>query len=689
MRYLFLYCLFLIGCAPAATNDHHQPNALIQSSSPYLLQHAYNPVNWYPWADSVLHKAREEDKLMIISIGYAACHWCHVMERESFEDTTVARIMNENYVSVKVDREERPDVDQVYMDAAMLINGQGGWPLNVIALPDGRPVHAGTYYPKEQWIKTLDYFRNVYRKKPRMLRAQANRVEEGLNDLALLPPESNERVQFTAAAVSRTTESVIQSVSLQQGGRKGAPKFPTPVVYEYLLRYAYHTADPAALEAVTVTLDNMAAGGIYDHLGGGFSRYAVDAAWKVPHFEKMLYDNAQLISLYASAYRFTGQPGYRKIVQETINFLERELKQESGLFASSRNADSEGQEGKYYTWTARELQALLQQNYKNFASYYSVKDTGNWEHNRNILFLSNVKAVHQPVPDRVQQGRNRLLRQRKERIPPSTDTKCLAAWNAMLIQAYLDAATALNKTDYVTRATQLAAQLRSLYRNPSGGLYRNYMNGEASINGFLDDYAFSIRAFIALYEHTFKTDYLNEANRLTQFVINHFSADSTALFYYSAENDLVVRKKEMEDAVMPSSNAVMMENLYRLGTLLDEPSYRERAITAWQLVQPLVEQDPSFYTHWLNGQLNEVFPFYEVAIVGENLRSVRQHFQYQYLPNTIFLGSKQEGKLTLLKNKWVKGKTMIYVCQDKFCKQPVQQVKSALEQVKKLNQGGL
>ncbi len=682
MRYIFIFIL-LAGCTPSEQAAQRQPNSLAQSSSPYLLQHAYNPVNWYPWADSVLNKAREEDKLMIISIGYAACHWCHVMERESFEDTTVARIMNENYVSVKVDREERPDVDQVYMDAAMIINGQGGWPLNIIALPDGRPVHAGTYYQKKQWVKTLEYFRNMYRKKPRVLRAQANRVEKGLNDLAVTPPENNDAVQLTAEAINRITDSVIRSVSLEQGGRKGAPKFPTPVVYQYLLRYAYHTGNSPSLRAVTTTLDNMAAGGIYDHLGGGFSRYAVDANWKVPHFEKMLYDNAQLVSLYANAYRFTAKPGYRKIVQETLNFLENELMQESGLFASSINADSEGEEGKYYTWTARELKSTLQANYAAFASYYNIKDTGNWEHNQNILYLNSIADVHQPIPEPVVQSHEKLLQKRARRIAPSTDTKCLAAWNAMLIEAYLDAAAALNTNEYVEKATQLAELFSSFYQNPSGGLYRNYMNGEASIPGFLDDYAFSIRALIALYEHTFKPDYLDEANRLTQHVLNHFSADSTSLFYYSSEKDLMVRKQEMEDAVMPSSNAVMMENLYRLGTLLDKPGYRERAVTAWKSVQPLVEQNPSFYTHWLNGQLNEVFPFYEVAIVGKNFCSVRQNIQNQYLPNIILLGSEQEGKLTLLKNKQVEGKTMIYVCQDKFCKLPVQQVSAALEQIEK------
>ncbi len=364
-------------------------NKLANETSPYLLQHANNPVDWFPWGNEALDKAKSEKKLLIISIGYAACHWCHVMEHESFEDTSVAQVMNDFYVSIKVDREERPDVDQIYMDAAHLITGRGGWPLNVIALPDGRPVFAGTYFRKNDWTKILLYFKDLYQKEPETFDQEAGKLTQAIKGMKL-PGIGENTSSFTKEELEESVRKIISYIDFTNGGTKGAPKFPMPNIYQFLMNYHFHTKDPKAIEAIKVTLDNMANGGIYDHLGGGFARYSTDDIWKVPHFEKMLYDNAELVSLYSNAYKVTGNELYKKIVYETLEFIEREMTDESGGFYSSLDADSEGKEGKYYVWTKNEIDNLLGEKSELFCDYYSVTQIGNWEGN-NILFINQKK----------------------------------------------------------------------------------------------------------------------------------------------------------------------------------------------------------------------------------------------------------------------------------------------------------
>ena len=676
------------------SGKHKYTNQLINESSPYLLQHAHNPVNWYPWGEEALEKAKKENKLLIISIGYAACHWCHVMEHESFEDTTVARIMNEYFVPIKVDREERPDVDDIYMTACNLITGRGGWPLNAFALPDGRPVWAGTYFPKDQWLDILNQFKKLKEENYERLEDSANRITEGLknaDDIALV--EGN--VEFTNEDLKTIADNVIRHVDFKDGGRTGAPKFPMPNNYEFLLKYYDLTADEQALEATKITLDKMAYGGIYDQLGGGFARYSVDAYWVVPHFEKMLYDNGQLVSLYSKAFQLTKDPYYEQIVRETLAFVERELMDEEGGFYSSLDADSEGEEGKFYVWTSDEIDSLLTDELDReiFRDYFEIKNSGNWEEHKNILYrrksteeiAQKFNLSEEEVNQSINRSRSILMEVRDTRVRPGLDDKMLTSWNALMLNGYIDAYKSLGDEAYLATALKNAQfladhQMKSDYR-----LDRNRKDGKSSINGFLDDYAITIDAFLNLYEVTFDEDWLEKSDALCQYVIQHFSKENNGMFNYTSDLDppLVARKSEIADNVIPSSNSIMARNLQKIGLYLYNEDYLNRSIQMLQnLKQTLVTASmTSFYSNW--GQLFAGWsnPPFEIAIVGENAPKLSHELMRNYLPNAIFLGGGEDTSLKLLANKYQEGETLIYVCQNKVCKFPVSTVDEALAQM--------
>jgi uncharacterized protein YyaL (SSP411 family) len=478
---------------------HMFTNNLINETSPYLLQHAHNPVNWYAWDDEALNKAVEENKLIIVSIGYSACHWCHVMEKESFEDTTVARIMNESYICIKVDREERPDVDQVYMDAAYLINRRGGWPLNVITMPDGRPVFAGTYFPKEDWLKILEYFSDTFTKNPKLFDQEATKITNFLRQQRI-PGYSDVEPKFTVDDLKTAFNIGVKEIDFDNGGTNGAPKFPMPNIYEFFLSYYYHTKDAKALEAVEAVLDNIGNGGIYDQIGGGFARYSTDDIWKVPHFEKMLYDNGQLVSLYSNAYKLTGNKNYKRIVYQTLDFIEREMMDESGGFYSAYDADSEGEEGKYYVWKKKEILNLLGEDGGLISDYYTITENGNWEHEKNILFLTDdVNALlrkydieRKTFDEKLDQANQTLLNEREKRIKPGLDDKILTSWNALMLRGYCDAYNAFSEKKFLDLAITNANFISGTMMNNDGQLYRNFKNGKRTINAFLGDYALTI-----------------------------------------------------------------------------------------------------------------------------------------------------------------------------------------------------
>ncbi|MEM9546912.1 MAG: thioredoxin domain-containing protein [Bacteroidota bacterium] len=690
---LFALGILMISCNKKTQNigasEHKYTNALIDESSPYLLQHAHNPVDWHPWNEETLAKAKKENKLLIISIGYAACHWCHVMEHESFEDSTVAQIMNDNFICIKVDREERPDVDDVYMTACNLINNRGcGWPLNAFALPDGRPVWAGTYFPKDQWTKILNRFNQLQEEDMPKLQQSAESITNGIKSYESIEVQTEEK-SFTNASLKSIMEHYIKTIDFVDGGRQGAPKFPKPNEFEFFLQYYYMTGDERSLEAATVTLDKMAAGGIYDQLGGGFARYSTDAFWIAPHFEKMLYDNGPLVSLYSHAYQITQKPLYKKIVEESLTFVERELMNNEYGFYSSLDADSEGEEGKFYVWSSDEIDSIIGDKNESeiFKKYFSVKQNGNWEHT-NILVVNeefdtkDLGITPSELEDIIARNKAKLMVARDKRIRPGLDDKVLTSWNGLMLRGYIDAYQAFGNNHYLDIALKNAEFILNNSFQKDGSLTRNYKDGKSSINGFLDDYATVIDAFTALYEVTFDLKWLTKAQHLTEYTIDHFLNKENRMFFYTSDLDpeLIARKMELSDNAIPASNSMMARNLLKLGTLL----YNQDMLRlSKQMINNmgtdiLNTEYPSYYSNWCQLIASMIDPPYEIAILGDDALLKANAMQKTYLPNSIFLGGNSEEGLELLTDKLQEERTMIYVCQNKVCKLPVEDVEKAL-----------
>jgi hypothetical protein len=698
MRNAF-YCLlisafFLTACQ--AQKKAEYTNALINETSPYLLQHAHNPVDWNPWNEATLEAAKKDNKLLVISVGYAACHWCHVMEEESFEDTTVANLMNEHFVSIKVDREERPDIDAIYMGACQLASGEAcGWPLNVFALPDGRPVWAGTYFPKKQWLEILQYFVEIYEETPEKLEEYAAQLTEGIQALDEVTQSEEGELTLEMTMLEAPLQAFKETMDAQKGGRRGAPKFPVPNNQELLLQWHYYQGDEQALELFNTSLQSMAQGGIYDHLAGGFARYSTDEDWIVPHFEKMLYDNGQLVSLYAEAYALTGKEQYRKTVESTLTFIENELTHDSGGFYSSLDADSEGEEGKFYVWGAAEIAAVIKDPKMKtlFFDFYQIKATGNWEEGKNILFHKTSLAEFAQQNDWAEADlekefndiKQALLSIRNKRVHPGLDDKVLTSWNALMLKGYIDAYRYLGKKEYLQIALKNANFISDQLMQKDGRLDRTYKDGRTKINAFLDDYALLAEAYISLYEVTFDEQWLNRAKLLSDYAIVHFYNEDKKVFNYTSDLDpqLIARKVELIDNVIPGSNSTMAKVLYQLSLLYYHAEYKSIASSMLANMYNLITEagQTGYYSNWLQLYLSMANQPYEVAIVGKDFQALQQDFQKKYLPNALFLGGPDEGNLELLKNKLQSGETFIYVCQDKFCKLPVQAVEAAVAQM--------
>jgi len=694
--HLLLFFLLVLGCSRGQQRDS-SANQLANESSPYLLQHAHNPVNWHPWGEKALEKATREDKMLVISIGYAACHWCHVMERESFEDTTVARLMNKHFVNIKVDREERPDVDDLYMTACQLSSGGNcGWPLNVFALPDGRPVWTGTYLPKKQWTEVLEYFAEAQKTERAKLERYADQLRKGITNSERLAVGRKKTSELSETQLQDLTQTLLANIDFEKGGQKIPPKFPLPNTYQFLLRRHYQTGDPEVLEAVRATLDGIARGGIFDQLGGGFHRYSTDAEWLVPHFEKMLYDNAQLVSLYAQAYQATENPLYRKTAKKTLDFIRRDMTSPEGGFYSSLDADSEEEEGKYYVWTDAQIDSVLQGPLSRqvVKSVYNVSAKGNWDDGRNILhrdqpLTASAESLNISVEllSRVlDRAPDTLLRARRERVRPGLDDKMLTAWNALMLRGYTDAYRAFGDTAYLGAARRNARFLLEHAVQEDYRLTRNYKDGRAGINAFLDDYAFTIWAFLGLYEVTFEETWLEHARRLADYAIEHFRDEGGGLFYYTSDldPDLIVRKKKIQDNVLPSGNSELARGLHQLGLYLYDDNYQARARA---MLDPIAAQlgevrSPAYYSNWAQLYMDVLQPPFEVAIVGPQAGALRARMQRNYLPNAVYLGGRNEGSLELLQGKLRGQATYIYVCQNKSCRLPVQEVERAKRQIR-------
>jgi uncharacterized protein YyaL (SSP411 family) len=671
--------------------DNIKPNRLAASASPYLQQHAYNPVDWYPWGKEALNRAQKEDKPILVSIGYSACHWCHVMEHESFENETTASLMNDNYVCIKVDREERPDIDNIYMEAIQAMGLQGGWPLNVFLTPDQKPFYGGTYFPQAGWQQLLQSVASAFKENRAKLEESADKFMESISIDEVSKYKLSEYDQgFEKDLIDKATEEFYMKLDLTHGGVEKAPKFPMPSIWFHLLRQYFVTKDKKFLESVTLTLDKMSAGGIYDQLEGGFSRYSVDGKWFAPHFEKMLYDNGQLLGLYAEAYSLTRKKSYLKVIEQTIQWLKTNMLNSEGGFYSALDADSEGEEGKYYVWNADQLDNLLGDNAKAFKSFYGVKPAGNWENGYNILFqkdnlevfLNEQQLTEGKWEEIHEECRQILLEVRNKKIKPGLDNKVLAGWNGIALSGIVKAYQVTGNKEYLDMALACAEFLQKNLMNSQGKITRVL---GSDISGVLEDYAFVIEGFIDLYQSTFDPKWIRLAESLTVYTELNFLDKENGMFFYTDSNDqaLIARKKEIFDNVIPSSNSAMAENLRRLGLIFENKDWTQISIKMVSQIKKIIGSDIEYMSNWASTYQSYLQPTAEIAILGDTFLTTGQDLASNFYPFKLLVGAKKSDEtMPLLKGRNpIKGNTTIYVCFDKACKLPVQNVEEALNQL--------
>jgi hypothetical protein len=694
-------------------------NRLIHETSPYLLQHAHNPVDWYAWKPEALNQAKAENKLILVSIGYSTCHWCHVMERESFEDKDVADVMNDHFICIKVDREERPDIDAIYMEACQIMTGGGGWPLNCFLTPDGQPFYAGTYFPpmpahnRPSWMQLLHHLARAWREKPEEVLAQAEKMM-GYLKKSDQPPVMNATKEPTSNRVGETYLALSDRFDKREGGFGGAPKFPGAMSISWLLQFHYFSGHQEALDHALLSLDKMCMGGIYDHLGGGFARYATDNAWLVPHFEKMLYDNALLVSVLSDAYKYLQSSSvtvsnkearlqlYRETIEDSLAWVLREMTHTEGGFYSAQDADSEGVEGKFFVWEKQEIETALRNagfdsnSIEQFCRFYDVTDEGNWEE-KNILHREQTYAafsLDQNIdPEAFKQTllaqRNALFAVRHQRIYPGLDDKIMLSWSALMISAFAQASTALGNAQYADQAEKsLRFALTQFFPGytentadwPAGGLH-TWKNGVAHISAFLEDYAYLIAALLDVWQITFNADYLDAAKILTSYTIENFFDPSDNLFYFTAshQSDIILRKKELYDNATPSSNSTMARNLQRLSVMLDQEVWASKAAAMVEVMSPSVVKFPNGFGRWAEAMSNQDIPVREIAVTGPDSVNLALELQKQYLPNAVIAADNGIASvLPLLAEKESETETLIYICRNFACQRPVESVQEAM-----------
>lgn len=669
-------------------------NELIHSSSPYLLQHAHNPVQWLPWGDKALEKAKKEDKPIIVSIGYSACHWCHVMERESFENEDIAAIMNEHFVCIKVDREERPDVDQVYMEAIHAMGLQGGWPLNAFLLPDQRPFYGGTYFPPQGWAQLCNQIAQVFKEKRPELEKSADGFMKSLSasETEKFGLKSNDN-PFSKAHLALMFDKFAEQFDLQKGGNKRAPKFPMPVTYRFLLFEGYANNNREATDHAIRTVDHMAWGGLYDQVGGGFTRYSTDMDWFVPHFEKMLYDNGQLLTLYTEAFQKTKDSYYQEVVQQTIDWMLRELEDDSGGFYSALDADSEGEEGKFYLWTMNEFKEVLGPDAEIMMDFYGIS-SGNWEPNKNIPYrsgpIAEFASTHDleitELQDIIKSSNLKLLHARQKRIRPGLDDKVLCSWNALTLSGLSHAFATFKKPKYFDAAHRLARFLTSQMIDSSGQLWHNYKEGKVSLEAYLEDYATLIRGLIDFYQVSFEEKWIDMAAALMNKTIEHFYDPTDGFFFFTSNTSkkLIARKKEIWDNVIPSSNSMMAENLLDLSILMDKTDWADKANNMVNRMDRALNLGPQDAANWarIYGRLS--YPTAEIALVGEHPKEMMHHLSQYYLPNKVIVGKKPnvESQLALLQEREIiADKETFYLCYNNACQLPVHSLEALIDQI--------
>ena len=671
--------------------DSKKANRLIHSASPYLLQHAHNPVDWYEWGEEALTKARVDNKPILISVGYSSCHWCHVMEREVFEKEDIARVMNEFLVCIKVDREERPDIDHIYMEAVQAMGTQGGWPLNVFLTPEQKPFYGGTYFPPDQWLQVIRGINNAFTHKREEVETSAQALANHLSQ--------QETSRFRRDSISREFKEELAEMygkleptfDRAWGGLQKAPKFIMPSVWRWLLRYQHLTKNNEALEHVIFTLRKIAMGGIYDQIGGGFARYSVDQYWFVPHFEKMLYDNALLMTLYAEAYAKTRDPEFKTVIIETFEWIQAEMMDGHGGFYSALDADSEGEEGKFYIWTAAELRDTLGEEAPLIMDYYSIKEEGNWEPGKNVLirvqkeqdFLRKHNLSADAWNEKLRQAKDKLLVVRDKRIKPGLDDKIITSWNAMMVIGLIDSYKVLADERFLKAALR---NMKFLENELAQGLtlYRSYRGKRSHVKGFLDDYAYVIQASISLYQVTFDEYWINKARALAQHTIDNFYDPADGFFHYSGKDaeKLIASRKEIFDNVIPASNSVMAQNLLHLGVFFDDENFSSMAEKMTSSLSHLIIGEPNYMSNWGIVYTETKKGMAEVAFVGQGAAMLHRDMTRAFHPFVLGMGFEKESSLPLLAGKTaIDGRPTIYVCYNKTCQRPVHDVKSAIEQL--------
>lgn len=689
-----LYTLCFLLFWACSKNEAKKGNELVNETSPYLLQHAYNPVNWKAWNKASLKEAKEQNKLIVVSIGYSSCHWCHVMEEESFENDSIAKTMNDNFINIKVDREERPDIDKVYMSAVQLMTGKGGWPLNCITLPDGRPIFGGTYFTKEQWSNILIDISKLYKENPQKVEEYAQQVTDGIKTSELITINKEEAVFKNEEIISAVNLSKEQLDPIH-GGLKGAPKFPMPNTLDYLIRYQHHFNDPKIFDYIKKSLTKMAYGGIYDQIAGGFSRYSVDDRWHIPHFEKMLYDNAQLISVYSKAYLQDKNELYKTIVKETLTFINDELSSDNGAYYSSLDADSKNEnneleEGVFYSWTKEELKTLIK-DYELFADYYNINTSGFWEKDLYVLirnqsnteFAKKHNLTKRELKEKIRSWKTTLLATRNKRNKPNLDDKILTSWNALMLQGYVDAYKAFGNQIYLENAIRIGEFILNNQLREDGGLNRNFKNGKSTINGYAEDYATVIQAFISLHEISLDEKWLMLSKTIMEYTITHFYDPESGLFFYTSNKDpnLIARKIEINDGVISSSNSIIGNSLFKLGHYFYDKKMTKLSEQMLNTLKKEIIKTPFAYTNWLHLMTSFTKPYYEVAVVGKNANAVAKKLYSNYLPNILISASDKESEIPLLEYKYLEDKTLIYVCVNGTCKLPLADVSKAIKSI--------
>ncbi len=667
-------------------------NELAQQSSPYLLQHANNPVHWKPWNDKVLGEALSKDQLIIVSIGYSACHWCHVMEHESFENDDVAEIMNSNFTSIKIDREEHPDVDAIYMKAVQLMSGRGGWPLNVVCLPDGRPIWGGTYLPKENWMQTLSQLADIFENDRSKVVEYAEKLHEGISTMALLQPSES---GFDNNNFENLIGGWQSRFDNDNGGNLGAPKFMLPVAQSFLMHFAVAKSADKILDHVDLTLTKMAFGGLFDQIGGGFSRYSVDERWHVPHFEKMLYDNAQLVSLYSDAFKLSQNQLYKNVVAQTLEFISKSLTNENGMFYCALDADSldkngKLEEGAFYVWTETELKEILQDDFPLFAKVFNINKLGHWEHGNFVLirtetdeYLAKAENISvENLQNKISDWRKILYDIRDKRSQPRLDNKVLTSWNALMIKAYANAFDAFGNTDYLDSAITAAQYILSNHFI-AGKLIHSKVN-DGFIAGLHDDYALLIEAFLALYHSTFDERWLTEAKKLTEICIEDFYDEAAGFFAFKSksEKQLIAKHYEIEDNVIPASNSVMAKNLSALSIYYSENRFREMVDRMLENILPSINY-PSAFANWLDLYLT-IDSRFEIAITGANAFANATQINNEYFPGLIIAAAENTSDLPFLTDRFSE-KDQFFICENGSCQLPLHSLEDAVTMLRRGN----